>query len=667
MEATNWLQGTAGLRRPRRDEVVQDTAVAVGPETASWIPLLGFGARLLVLVVAVGLMEFVLLVAVAIVAGGPMSHDLGGGPAVAAWDLRTGDCFLSDESSAADAIPVVSCAAPHRFEMFAVVDLNPLVPASAIEGAAIRECAAALPDGVDPGAVRSWNPSPAGVAEGDREVGCYVAFDAERVGSIRSPIPPGVIGDQIAEVIAAVEEIRGLRFPSIPEFDLITSGELLERTRNQASFAEADPICELFRPMEPCGRDAALATAQMVAAYYEFATRRIVIPVAGDRLSDRDRAILAHELTHALTDGHFRIGAGLHELRDAGATDAFEAYTALVEGDANAVLERYIEQYLAPEPAGDSGGDQGGRPTGRPRVPSLLLADAWFTYVLGQRYVDALVDAGGFAAVDDAYRDPPPSTEAIVAAIEATRDLPVAVDAALAEPPEGFELVDTGEWGAKGWYELLWDGPDAALDVVGWGGASFSLYRDSRDEWLLYIRHRGDDAASVLRLFEALAARLPGPMLVGWPTVTDHTLTAVGNDYLWMQARGSELALVVAGHVAPGSVAVEALTGVEGSGATPYFDRAYLRTVRSEVRIHAEPRWFYRVGDADLVLVGTEVCRRIGEDLSYAEVAAGVAADLETYGSAEGDGDAEFTTPVIEVAVASYCPRYGDLLPPGEA
>ncbi|MFO7590875.1 MAG: hypothetical protein R6X23_08255 [Acidimicrobiia bacterium] len=126
------------------------------------------------------------------------------------------------------------------------------------------------------------------------------------------------------------------------------------------------------------------------------------------------RATVVHELTHALQDQAFDFRALRRSAKSSGAD---YARTALIEGDATWVEEAYVatlpvrdqdEYYaqfdLTAEPV------DGPALTPAPAI-DLLLATP---YSLGYSFVEYLQSTGGTRAVDQAFRDPPPSDEHIV-------------------------------------------------------------------------------------------------------------------------------------------------------------------------------------------------------------------------------------------------------------
>ena len=127
------------------------------------------------------------------------------------------------------------------------------------------------------------------------------------------------------------------------------------------------------------------------------------------------RVILAHELTHALTDQHFDLTRSDRLAAATARDDEEAAYSALAEGDANLVLQRYLRERLTPgEQAAAGLASAADRTPMRDAAPAVIREAMTFPYQEGLRFVLRLYQAGGWAAVDRAYRDPPTSTEQIL-------------------------------------------------------------------------------------------------------------------------------------------------------------------------------------------------------------------------------------------------------------
>ncbi len=488
-----------------------------------------------------------------------------GSIAVAYWELRIGDCFLSPDYDEDWSVGVVPCGTPHGFEMYEIFYLDDTTEATveAIDEAASAGCAAALPAAA--ATFGSWVPTVEELGDGFLDIGCYAILDSEQVGSIRAPIPPGPIADQVAEVMAAVEELRGLSFLSVPEISMISRSELVEGLEQLVAedLASGDPLCELFRPADPCGVDSAQAIATQTLAYYDGETGIITVPLDGETLSPWELASLAHELAHSLTDGHFRWTQEGNLLWWEGSTDAWYALDAVIEGDAQLLEARYIEQYFDEDDLTAYDAAYEGATRDAPAAPLFSEAEATFTYGEGLEYVSALDTAGGLDAVNQAYLRPAPATEWILSGPDGVTDRPVDVDGQLPFAPNRYYLSSFGDWGTLEWYRLLWEDPDVSQIVAGWGGGGYSLYENERGELLLSVTHVGDDEASVQRLFDALTEQLPTTMAVDSIEPAGSTFTATGDDFLWISVEGRELRLIVAETPRDGAMVMHKLVGWE--------------------------------------------------------------------------------------------------------
>jgi hypothetical protein len=127
------------------------------------------------------------------------------------------------------------------------------------------------------------------------------------------------------------------------------------------------------------------------------------------------RIILAHELAHALTDQHFDLTRSDRLAAAVGRDDEETAYSAVAEGDATLVLQRYLRERLTPAEQAAAGlASAGDRTPRRDAAPAAIREPMLFPYTEGLRFVFRLYQSGGWAAVNRAYRDPPTSTEQVL-------------------------------------------------------------------------------------------------------------------------------------------------------------------------------------------------------------------------------------------------------------
>lgn len=149
-----------------------------------------------------------------------------------------------------------------------------------------------------------------------------------------------------------------------------------------------------------------------VSGFYDEEKQEMV--VRGEHLDDVIvRATVVHELVHALQDQVFGFAAMREQAKTSGADFAV---AALIEGDATWVEESYVatlpardqdEYYAQLDVPTETGA---GSPTPSPAIDLLLSTP----YTLGFSMVDYLRFTGGSAAVDRAFRNPPPADEHVV-------------------------------------------------------------------------------------------------------------------------------------------------------------------------------------------------------------------------------------------------------------
>ncbi len=240
--------------------------------------------------------------------------------------------------------------------------------------------------------------------------------------------PPGAMGNAgIRAVQAQVERLRGLRFQRpvpvtvesparvaaqlLREIDTsIDKADLQRQGRALALLGELPQSIDLYQLL----RD---VQAESVLGFYVPGK-----PPAKGRLyvrSDRGldpytRIVLAHELTHAVTDQRYDLTLA-DRLQSANAADRAIAYSGLVEGDATITMGLYRDQALSASEQADA--DRVGVAQRTPRLdaaPAAVRESLLFPYAAGVAFVRALYQRGGWDAVNRAYRDPPTSSEQLL-------------------------------------------------------------------------------------------------------------------------------------------------------------------------------------------------------------------------------------------------------------
>lgn len=354
----------------------------------------------------------------------------------------------------------------------------------------------------------------------------------------------------IADEIAAVEKIRGLRFRSPVMTVEIDRKDLPAHLRRQFqaslpySTQDWGDILRALRLIGADQRDDAIVSSLVdlyqaqVLAYYDPPSRTFYtvrqmpealqsVPMSGAL----GAGVNVHELTHALQDQHFHIGENDLALRND--ADGQLAYHALVEGEASLVMLAYMIE---------SNGGSFDETIGSDLLLGALSAAAtqsipgdgprYFTEMLKFPYLDGLkfvIEAyrrGGWKALDHVYADPPRSTREILHPSDyfEHRFRPAPFHATPALPVSHLLSVEhLGEWH---WRFLSGSGE-------GWRSDRVTIAQNAFCEATILVETQWDSDAQARRFFDAYKA-----------TLDDVTLRARIDGTLVRVAYGADLALM---------------------------------------------------------------------------------------------------------------------------
>jgi hypothetical protein len=273
-------------------------------------------------------------------------------------------------------------------------------------------------------------------------------------------------------------------------------------------------------------------------------------------------AAIAHELVHGLQDQHFDLGA-LTAWRDDG-SDARSAVQSLAEGDAtSAMLDVQLEQQgrsaldlsdsdLAdpPEPRDESAAG----------VPGVLLRSLLAPYVDGTRFVHRLRRAGGWKAVDAAWRNPPISTRELLEPNSWPDRAPPESIAVPVGPVGGIVPVAYHDvLGQQGLRVVLeeWNGTEVARAAArGWSGDRVAVFAEG-DRRAAAVHTRFDTEEAARRALAAFARGLPA---LPEPVSASGCAERPDRGPIAVVARGRDL-VVVAGPFVRGSSPAGAASG----------------------------------------------------------------------------------------------------------
>lgn len=308
------------------------------------------------------------------------------------------------------------------------------------------------------------------------------------------------VRSQLEELIVAAQEIRELPFLSEPQIIVVSEEELGSRVLAmlEEQFEDLPADAALYRLLGLIGEDDDLEGLlldlydEQVGGFYDGETGEVVVPGRPDGFSLVQQGTLVHELVHAIADQHFGFAQTLEQMLDEQRYDEATAYRALIEGDA-VLAEVFWVQELSPRQLGEfvaealAIDDQA-----LAAAPQFIQETLLFPYDRGLAFVQQLHSAGGWDAVNEAYRgmpELPGSTEQIIIPGEYGRDLPAEV-----ELPEitidGYQLEVSSVWGKLGFQVMLGQvlgDPVAASAAAGWGGDAYHQWFDGENAAFLLV------------------------------------------------------------------------------------------------------------------------------------------------------------------------------------
>ena len=376
-----------------------------------------------------------------------------------------------------------------------------------------------------------------------------VAGDAARVmGELCVPPDLDVSGDppeprptdpRLAQVEDQVAEIRGLAWlrPVVAE---PIDDEEMDRRIDEAFAAQFpedlyDRRTLAWRAIGAIGPDDDLHDALLafgrgqVVGYYDPQNGELVyLANEGGELGITEKAVLAHELVHALDDQHFdlrRVDALVAGCRD----EELAAALGVVEGSAQHFSTQVLVRYPAPLDEGLLEAlAQGGVPED---VPPFVAQLQLLSYTEGQAFVSEIVD-GSTAPADAALDELPPTTEQILHPErwpddEATPVEPIDVTDGL----EGWSDLDVMQIGELWLRELLQLRLDEGVSdeaAAGWDGGAYRAWsRAGDDAVVVTLRTAWDTRADAEAFADAIDAWMSEGATLGRVLAADGTTVDV--------------------------------------------------------------------------------------------------------------------------------------------
>ncbi len=298
-----------------------------------------------------------------------------------------------------------------------------------------------------------------------------------------STAPDTPLEREVAQLSRFVADQRELEFLRPVEVQLLSDGPFVARLlegveENREETDQSEKVLRALRLIEP-GVDLFEAFVSFygdaVLGFYDPETDELVI--RGSELSAYTRTTLVHELAHALDDQHFELYRP--EVYDADDESSL-AFSSLIEGVSLSVEFAY-RQTLSAEEQEESARQAAefASQAGTSPIPPIVSSLAQFPYLAGPSFVSGLLDEGREPRVDQAFREPPTTSEEILdPGIYLRGEDPVAVPA----PPAEGAIIDEGTYGQWALSLTLGEliGSEAGSQAAdGWGGDSYVAWDEA--------------------------------------------------------------------------------------------------------------------------------------------------------------------------------------------
>ncbi|MEE9325278.1 MAG: hypothetical protein V3U90_07005, partial [Dehalococcoidia bacterium] len=246
-----------------------------------------------------------------------------------------------------------------------------------------------------------------------------------------------------------------------------------------------------------------------VLGLYDSETEELYVLLKEGELGPSEKLTYVHEYVHALQDQHFDL-----ESIDALGEDNSDyslAITALIEGDATLSEVIYFFQDLSPSEQAEiirEAGDVDDLQS----FPRILVEELSFPYNEGLNFVQTLFSLKGWEGVDEAFGEPPASTEQIIHPEKyLAKDEPQLIEMPdLAEAlGQGWSLLDSdvlGEFTLRIYLETFLHPVQASLAAEGWDGDLYVYLKDEQGRKLLALRSTWDTRGDAHEFYDAYVA-----------------------------------------------------------------------------------------------------------------------------------------------------------------
>jgi hypothetical protein len=320
----------------------------------------------------------------------------------------------------------------------------------------------------------------------------------------------GLSDANVRELAATAARLRGLKLKHrlpIHRLDRRSIGTLIRRlnardtnARQQAALDDAFHLLGVLPRGTHLGGVLQKLLSGQVAGLYDPRTKQLyVVKSAGGSIPP---SVIVHEATHALQDQWFDLRRGPFATHPHDA-DRDAAAQALVEGDATDVQMRYLSQAGMAAALLESLtalGELAQTPSSQ--APPFMNRELEFPYIAGQRFVQALREAGGEARVNRAFHHPPRTTAAIIDPKRYLHGDPPPAKLKVPKPADGVERELETTFGAEDLYALT-----GSNDLAATWRAGVLVVDRAGGEGRLWLGLRSSRPGAVVRALRAVLPR----------------------------------------------------------------------------------------------------------------------------------------------------------------
>ncbi|MDM8532783.1 hypothetical protein QUF63_16600 [Anaerolineales bacterium HSG25] len=344
---------------------------------------------------------------------------------------------------------------------------------------------------------------------------------------------PAALAKTMDSIAAETERLRDLAPLSPVSREIVSQaemasvvGDLMAEDYPPADQARDQIVMsslELIPPDMDIGQLVNDLLQEQVAGLYVPPDEKLYVVQYGRRLGPLEKVIFSHEHTHALQDQYFDLQSlGLGGGESDRNNDELVAVQALVEGDATFTMQQYVQQYFKPmDMLRMMGAAMSVNQEAINSAPPHLRRSFMFPYQDGLTFVANLYGWGGWEMINEAYVDPPQSSEQILHPYKYPHDMPQQVSL----PPltdtlgSGWRQIDEnvlGELTLHSYLNVYTTRNNADRGADGWGGDRYAVYQNKTGQIVLLISivwDNSNEQAEFVEVYQDFAAKRFGEPL----------------------------------------------------------------------------------------------------------------------------------------------------------